>query len=98
MIDHYDVGVFGLVALLEEETIAKMRAKFADAVVGIGIELFPFIAVGHEGQFRAIAGPRASAPIPETLHRTRRRDQPIGTCAFELLLAQIVAAAFEQRY
>ena len=67
VIDDDDIGILRFVALLEKETIAKMFAELADAVVGVGVELFPLVATRNERQFRPIAGLRCGRPIPTTL-------------------------------
>ncbi len=97
VIDDDYVGILRFVALFEEKTVAKVRADFPDALVGVGIELLPLAAVRREAEFGTIAALRPLGPLPNLLHRVRLRDEPVGAHAFELLAAEVVRAPLEQR-
>ena len=78
VIDDDEIGVSRLIAPLEEQAIAKVLAELADAIVGIGVELFPFVGARHECQARRDRpSASVSAQCPDPLHRARRRDQPV---------------------
>ena len=79
VVDDDDIGVLGLFALFEEETIAKMRAELADAIVGVGVELFPLVAIAARMPARNDRRSRSIGPLPDaaassaTTRRSRSR-------------------------
>ena len=98
VVDDDEVGVLRLVALIEEETVAKVRAELARRI--------------RRRRRRAVPTRRRAARSPARRDRRsalrsahsqmrcierRLSEQPIRAHAFELLPAEIVRASFEQR-
>src|SRR5579875_3372602 len=64
VVDDDDVCVARRIATAEEKTIADVRTQLTDAVVRIGVELFPLQGVRDERELRSVAGRRPPRPSP----------------------------------
>src|SRR5581483_7890701 len=98
MIDNDNIGIFGLVSFLKEKTLSKTFAEFADTIINISIELFPFVASRYKRQLRPVTLRRSISPFPHLLHRARRRDQTVRTHALKLLFAKIMITPLHERH
>jgi hypothetical protein len=101
VVDDDDIRVECLLACLQHETIGVVGAILAETVVARGRDQRPDRRVlGNVGQFRAIAALRRARERDDLLQVARivaRRQAVLVRGAFEMVVADVVGAAFEQR-
>ncbi len=98
VIDDDEVGVLRLVALLEEEAVAKVRADLARRTRRRRRRAVPTRRRAARRPARRDRRSACARPTPTCCCIERDgATQPVGTHALELLPAEIVRAPFEQR-
>ncbi|MNQ62192.1 hypothetical protein D3C85_765300 [compost metagenome] len=102
MVDDHHIGLLGLAARLDDEAVADARALLAQAVLAGGGHALPDVGVfGHLGQVAAVtrfgnAGEHLDLAQLLDLGAGLQRAL-VALQAFQVVVADVVAAALEQR-